>query len=102
MSQEFKKSNLKLFFIKLLGISISVIIIINITYNLIFADKFEKINKLLDGNNKENAEQIKNKIRNEIKKGLAKDKILNDEDKILLYNLYHKLKEEFMEVEKIK
>ncbi len=102
MSQEFKKSNLKLFFIKLLGISISVIIIINITYNLIFADKFEKINKLLDGNNKENAEQIKNKIRSEIKKGLAKDKILNDEDKILLYNLYHKLKEEFMEVEKIK
>jgi len=102
MSQEFKKSNLKLFFIKLLGISISVIIIINITYNLIFADKFEKINKLLDGNNKENTEQIKNKIRNEIKKGLAKDKILNNEDKVLLYNLYHKLKEEFMEVEKNK
>ena len=100
MSQDTKKSDLKIFFIKLLGISISAIIIINITYNLLFSEKLEKINKLLSGNNKENAEQIKNKLRLEIKKGLAKDNIFNDEDKVLLYELYHKLKKEFNEASK--
>ena len=70
------------------------------TYNLIFAEKFENINKILMLNEKENIDLVKNKIRSEIKKGLDKDKILNEEDKILLYNLYIKLKEEFKEIEK--
>ena len=70
------------------------------TYNLIFAEKFENINKILMLNEKENIDMVKNKIRSEIKKGLDKDKILNEEDKILLYNLYIKLKEEFKEIEK--
>ena len=42
---------------------------------------------------------MKNKIRKEIKKGLSKDKILNTEDKVLLYNFYLKIKKEFEEVE---
>jgi hypothetical protein len=99
MIQESKKSDLRLFFIKLIGISISVIIIINITYNLLFAEKFEKINELLNVNNKESVEQIKDKIRIEIKKGLRKENILNQEDKVLLLDLYNKLKKEFKEVE---
>ena len=99
MNNDKNKSNLKIFFIKLICITFSVIIIINITYNLIFADKLENLNKLLSINNKESIEQIKNKIRIEIRKGLAKDNILNQEDKVLLYNLYHKVKDEFKEID---
>ena len=38
-------------------------------------------------------------MRFEIKKGLEKDKILNEEDKILLYQLYIKVKNEFKEIQ---
>ena len=95
MNQDNNKADLKRFFIKLVAITFSIIVIINITYNLIFAEKFETINKLLSLNNKENIEQIKDKIRFEIKKGLAKDKILSEEDKKLLSELYIKIKDEF-------
>ena len=98
MSQD-NKSNLKKFFIKLAAITLSIIIIINITYNLIFADKIESINKLFSLN-KDTVEIIKDKIRLEIKSGLTKDKIINDEDKVLLYKFYLKLKSEFEEIEK--
>ena len=100
MSQDISKNTLKIFFIKLIAITFSIIVIINITYNLIFAEKLENINKLLTINNKENIEQFKNKIRIEIKNGLSKDKIFNEEDKILLYQLYLKIKNEFKEIEK--
>ena len=45
-------------------------------------------------------ELIKDKIRLEVKNGLLKDKILNDEDKILFYEFYLKLKNEFEEIER--
>ena len=51
-------------------------------------------------NNKESIELIKNKIRLEIKEGLSKDKIINDEDKILFYKFYLKIKNEFQEIER--
>ena len=100
MNHENNKDNLKRFFIKLLAITFSIIVIINVTYNLIFAEKFETIDKLLSFGNKENIEQMKDKARSEIKKGLAKDKILNEEDKMLLYEFYLKVKNEFKEIEK--
>ena len=100
INQNNGKSNLKEFLIKLLAITLSIIIVINITYNLIFAEKFENINKLLTINNKENIEEVKDKIRTEIKNGLSKEKILNEEDKILLYQLYLKIKNEFKDIEK--
>ena len=100
MSQDLNKNTLKIFFIKLIAITFSIIVIINITYNLIFAEKFENINKLLEINNKENIEQVKDKIRIEIKNGLSKDKIFNEEDKKLLYQLYLKIKNEFKDIEK--
>ena len=99
MSQ-INKTDLKSFFIKLVGITFAIIVIINVTYNLIFAEKLENINKLLSLNNKENIELIKDKIRLEMKKGLLKDKIMNEEDKVLLYKFYIKIKNEFQEVEK--
>ena len=100
MSQDNNKTDLKKFFIKLFAITLSIVIVINITYNLIFAKQFENINKLLSLNNKESIELIKDKIRFEIKKGLSKDKIMNDEDKILFYKFYLKIKNEFQEIEK--
>ena len=100
MNQNNNKTYLKIFFIKLFAITFSIIIIINITYNLIFAEKFESINKLLSLSDKESVELIKNTIRSEMKKGLLKDKIINDKDKILFYKFYLKVKNEFQEIEK--
>ena len=100
MSRDINKNTLKIFFIKLIAITFSIIIVINITYNLLFAEKLENINKLLTINNKKNIEEIKSKIRIEIKNGLSKDKIFKEEDKKLLYQLYLKIKNEFKEIEK--
>ena len=93
------QNNLKVFFIKVIAITFSIIIIINVTYNLIFADKLENINKLLELNKKENIEELKNKVRIEIKRGLEKDKIINNDDKVLFYKFYKKIKKEFSEIE---
>ena len=100
MNSDNNKGDLKRFFIKLVAVAFSIIVIINITYNLIFAEKFENINKFINFTDKENVEQIQDKIRSEIRRGLSKEKILNEEDKMLLYKLYLKIKEEFKEIEK--
>ena len=100
MSSSNNQSDLKIFFIKLIAITFAIIVVINITYNLIFAEKFENINKLLSLSDKENIELAKDKIRLEIEKGLRKDRIMNEEDKMLFYKLYLKIKNEFQEIEK--
>ena len=100
MNQNNSKGDLKKFFIKLFAIIFAVIIVINASYNLIFAEKLETIDKLLSLNNNENIKLIKDKIRSEMKKSLLKDKIINDEDKILFYKFYLKIKNEFQEIEK--
>ena len=94
------QNNLKIFFIKLIAITFSIIVIINATYNLILADKLENFNKILQHDQKENIESVKNKIRSEIQSGLEKDNLLNEQDKILLYKFYRKIKKEFDEIEK--
>ena len=81
MNNNNNKADLKRFIIKLVMVTFSIIVIINVTYNLIFAEKFENINKLLQLDNKENIEKMKDKMRVEIREGLAKDKIFNEEDK---------------------
>jgi hypothetical protein len=94
-----EKSNLKTFFIKLLSITFSVIIIINVVFNLLIGDKFEKINNFLSLDKSKFRNDVRNKIRNEIRNGLEKDNILNQEDKILLYKLYKKIQKEFADIE---
>ena len=98
MTKDNSKSDIKKFIIKLAAITIAIIIVINTTYNLIFAEKLENINKLLSLNEKENIELIKDKIRVEIEKGLDKEEILDEEDKVLFYKLYLKIKNDFKEV----
>ena len=83
------ESNLKIFFIKLIAITFSIIVIINVFYNVFLSDKLDFLNKL-SSLDKETAEMIKDKIRSELKSGLEKDKILSDEDAILLKNLLKK------------
>tara|TARA_Y100000816_G_C25864859_1_gene451472 strand:+ start:268 stop:573 length:306 start_codon:yes stop_codon:yes gene_type:complete len=99
MSDNKNQSDLKKFVIKLIAITFAIIVIINVTYNLIFADKLENINKLLLLNKKENIESVKDKIRSELKHGLEKDQILNQEDRLLIYKFYIKIKNEFKNIE---
>ena len=99
MNNDNNKADLKRFIIKLVMVTFSIIVIINVTYNLIFAEKFENINKFLQLNNKENIEKMKDKMRYEIREGLAKDKIFNEEDKKLFYQFYLKVKNEFKEIQ---
>jgi len=99
MSSSNNQSGLKFFFIKLIAITFAIIVVINVTYNLIFAEKLENINKLLSLSDRETIESVKDKIRLEIKKGLLKDKIMNEEDKVLFYKFYLKIKNEFQEIE---
>jgi len=94
-----ENKNLKIFFIKLISITISVIIIINVVFNLLLADKFEKIDSLLSLDKSKFRNDLRDKIRNEIRNGLEKDNILNQEDKILLFKLYKKIKKEFADIE---
>ena len=53
MNQRENKNNIKLFLVKLLAITFAVIIVINMTYNLMFADKIEKLNMIFSLNEKE-------------------------------------------------
>ena len=62
--------DLKKFFIKLISIVIGIIIVINVTYNLIFAEKLESLNKILMLKDKKNIEEFKDKLRVEIEKGM--------------------------------
>lgn len=94
-----EKNNLKFFFIKLGSITFAIIIIINVVYNLIFAEKLEKINNLLELDKSKFRNDLRIKIRKEIKNGLEKEYIFNEEDKILIYKLYKKIQKEFKEIE---
>ena len=99
MSESKNKSDIKRFIIKLIAITFAIIIIINVTFNLIFADKLENINQLLLLNKKENIDSLKEKIRSELREGLNKDSVINEEDRLLLYQFYLKIKKEFKEIE---
>tara|TARA_Y100000590_G_C15737873_1_gene1019228 strand:- start:3582 stop:3881 length:300 start_codon:yes stop_codon:yes gene_type:complete len=93
------KNNIKTFLIKLISISLAIIIILNVFYNIFLAERLENIDKILFITSKENRTYIEDKIRNEIRRSLEKDKIINDEDKVLLFKFYKKIKEEFRSIE---
>ena len=78
-----KQNDYKSFLIKLASISIAIVIVINLLFNLIFAERLEKIDKALSLNKSQTRSEIKQKIRNEISRGLAKENMIAEEDKIL-------------------
>ena len=99
-----KKSSqktLKIFFIKLISISIAIVILINLVFNLLLAERLEKIDKILLLNKTE-FNEMKEKIREELNSGLDKENMIYEEDKILLYKLYQKLKKEFQDIDESK
>ncbi len=65
-----QKGNLKIFFIKLASVTFAIIIIINVIFNLIFAEKIEKIDQILSLDKSKFRNELREKIRNEIRNGL--------------------------------
>ena len=93
------KENLKPFFVKLVAISIAVIIIINLIFNILLGERLEKIDKIMSLSDSSSREEVRKKIRSELNKGLEKDYIFSEEDRVLIYKIYKKIKKELSELE---
>ena len=101
-SKKVSQNSLKIFFTKLILVSVAFIIVINILFNLIFAERLEKIDKILLLDESLHRNEMKEKIREELTDGLNKENIIAEEDKILLYKIYLKIKKEFENLDKNK
>ena len=99
-SKKISQNNLKSFFIKLASISVAIVIVINLLFNIIFAERLEKIDKILFLDNSTTRNEFKQKLRNEVSRGLNKENIIAEEDKKLLYKLYLKIIKEFDNLDK--
>jgi hypothetical protein len=93
------KENLRPFFIKLFAISIAVIIIINLLFNILLGERLEKIDKIISLGDSSTRNDVKLKIRSELNKGLDKENIFSKEDKVLIYKIYKKIQKEFEDLE---
>ena len=101
-SKKISQNNIKSFLVKLVLISIATVIVINLTFNLIFAERLEKIDRILLLNKSQSRNEIKEKLRNELADGLNKENMIAEKDKILLYKIYLKIKKEFEDLDKNK
>ena len=99
MQNSKKNNNLKVFFIKLISITLSIIVIISFVYNTIFAEKIDSLLQVLELSKKENRSLVVSKIRSELNKALSKEEILYKEDAILLQKLFYKIKKEIDEAQ---
>jgi len=93
-NKDMQQRGYKSFFVKLVSISIAIVIVINLLFNLIFSERLEKMDKIFSLD--------RNKIRSELSKGLNKENMIAEEDKIILYKLYLKIKKEFEDLDKKK
>ena len=98
MEKNTNKNTLKIFFIKLFSISIAIIIIINVLFNLIVSVKMKHLDILFSLNELENRRELGNQLRQDLQGLLEKDNLINEEDKILIYKLYQKIKLEFKDI----
>ena len=96
------RKSLKSFFIKLISISVAIVVVINLVFNLLFAERLEKIDNLLKLERKNDRQELAEIIRNEVRESLNKENLIYEEDKILLYKLYLKIKKEFKNIDKSK
>ena len=101
-SEANSQKTLKSFFIKLISISIASVIVINLIFNLLFAERLEKFDRVFSIGRSDIRYDFQKKIRNELNDSLSKENILYEEDKILLYKLYQKLIREFKDLDKSK
>ena len=72
MKNSEKNNNLKIFFIKLISITLSIIVIISFVYNTIFAEKIDPLLQILELSKKENRALVVSKFRSELNKALSK------------------------------
>ena len=91
-NKDMQQRGYKSFFVKLVAFSIAIVIVINLLFNLIFSERLEKMDKIFSLD--------RNKIRSELSKGLNKENMIAEEDKIILYKLYLKIKREFEDLNK--
>ena len=82
---------MKIFIYKLLAILVGFYIVFQLTIGLVLKDIKNSISNY---SSEENILFVKEKIREELKNGLSKDKILSPEDAKLIKNFYFKIKEE--------
>ena len=80
----------------MISISIAAIVVINVGFNVIFAERLEKIDKILFINKSTYRYEFQDKIRKELNRGLNKENLISVDDKILLYKLYSFLTYLFM------
>ncbi len=86
---------MKIFFYK----SLITFFFIFIFYQLTIGTKIRELeSKIYNITSSENIEYIKNKVREELKNAVAKDKYLEDDDAILIRNFINKIKSE-LEIE---
>jgi hypothetical protein len=97
-----QRISMKVFFVKLISVSIAAVIVVNLIFNLILSERLEKIDKILSLNSSNNRYELKEKIRKELSDGLNKESIIAETDKILLYKIYLKIKKEFENLDKSK
>ena len=96
------KPELRIFFIKLVSIIVAVVITINLIFNTLFGERLEQLDGILSLDKSNNRVEFREKFRKELKRGLNKESLLHEEDKILLYKLYHKIISEFKDIDKSK
>ena len=82
---------MKIFIYKLLITIVAIFILFQLTVGLLIKETKKNIQEL---SSKETVILFKEKIREEIKNGLSKEKILNKEDALLLKQFYKKIKQE--------
>jgi len=98
--QENRPNNLKNFFIKLISITLAIIIVVNVVFNLILAERIEKVDKILSIFETNERNNLKDKFLSELSENLEKNEMLKEEDKIILFKAYKKIQKEFNEIEK--
>ena len=82
---------MKLFIYKFLLILVGAYILFQLTIGILFKQIESKISEYSTG---DNILVLKDKIRNEIKKSINTDKILNEEDALLLRDFLNKIQKE--------
>ena len=82
---------MKLFIYKFLLILVGAYILFQLTIGILFKQIESTISEYSTG---DNILVLKDKIRNEIKKSINKDKILNEEEALLLRDFLNKIQKE--------
>lgn len=88
---------MKIFIYKTLFVSFLVLILFKLTIGTLVNNYEEKFEKFFS---KEYINKVKIKIREEVKTGIEKERILSAEDALLINKFFNKLQKEISDVDK--